>query len=119
MKGLLRDDIGVTPQELLELGDEPAREPWRQVGTRLDEEIQIARGLRIAPSDGPKNAHVASAVMPRDPKDFLASPSDQLFDSHNGWIISPAASRRALSRTRPPQLVRAKEEGEFLLRHAL
>ena len=65
MKGLLRDDVDVTPQELLELGNEPAREPWCQVGPRLDEEIQIASGVRVAPSDGPKNAHVASAVLPR------------------------------------------------------
>jgi hypothetical protein len=69
MKGLLRDDVDVMPQELLELGDEPAREPRRQVGPRLDEEIQIARGPRVAPSDGPKNAHIVSAVMPRDPED--------------------------------------------------
>ena len=73
-------------QELLEVGDQAARKPWRSLTGHVDKQIYIALGRVFPTSRRAEKPDIARAVARGHPQYLVATLSDALWDAHSSIL---------------------------------
>ena len=77
-----RDHVDTAAQQLLQIGNEPAREPRRRVFADLDKKIDVALRPGITSGDGTEYADARNAMLRGNPKNVIAFAGEDFVDSH-------------------------------------